>query len=160
MRPLLLLIPAAALGSIACAPTVNLDAEREALRQADAAYSQAAGSMNVDAFVGFYAADAKLYAPNSPAITGIEGIRAFATEMSSMSGFSVIFHPTSLDVSSGGDMGYTLSHYVVTVNGPDGKPVTEKGPDFHVWKKQADGSWKVLIDIWNSEDPLPTPPSR
>lgn len=22
--------------------------------------------------------------------------------------------------------------------------------DFHVWKKQADGSWKVAVDIWNS----------
>ena len=23
-----------------------------------------------------------------------------------------------------------------------------------IWKKQQDGSWKIALDIWNSEDPM------
>jgi len=26
-----------------------------------------------------------------------------------------------------------------------------------IWRKQADGSWKVLRDTWNSDLPLPAP---
>ncbi|HWP36018.1 MAG TPA: DUF4440 domain-containing protein [Gemmatimonadales bacterium] len=158
MRSFRLLVPAVLIASAACAPRVDTAAELEALRQADAQYSQAAAAMNIDAFVGFYAPNATLYAPNMAPMSGTEAIRGFATQMSSMGGFSAVFHPTAAEVGSGGDIGYTLSHYVVTTNGPDGKPVTEKGPDFHLWKKQPDGSWKIIVDIWNSEDPLPAPP--
>jgi ketosteroid isomerase-like protein len=23
--------------------------------------------------------------------------------------------------------------------------------DVHLWRKQADGSWKVVVDVWNME---------
>jgi ketosteroid isomerase-like protein len=157
MKSLRFLVPVVSMASAGCAPRVDTAAELEALRQADAQYAQAAGSMNVDAWLGLYAPNATLYAPNMAPITGTEAIRAFGTQMSSAAGFSAVFHPTAVEVGSGGDIGYTLSHYVVTMNGPDGKPVTEKGPDFHLWKKQADGSWKIVLDLWNSEDPLPAP---
>ena len=35
-----------------------------------------------------------------------------------------------------------------------GKTVSDKGKYLTVWKKQPDGSWKVLLDIYNSD--LPT----
>jgi ketosteroid isomerase-like protein len=43
----------------------------------------------------------------------------------------------------------------ITVDGPDGEPVSESVRDFHVWRKDADGEWKLVIDIWNS--PIPPP---
>ena len=36
------------------------------------------------------------------------------------------------------------------------KPVTDKGKYVTVYKKQADGSWKAVADIMNSDMPLPT----
>jgi hypothetical protein len=27
-----------------------------------------------------------------------------------------------------------------------------------IWKKQRDGSWKVIVDIFNSDVPAPAPP--
>ena len=58
-------------------------------------------------------------------------------------------------VSEAGDMGYTYADAEITVDGPDGEPVTENLRDFHVWTKNADGAWRVVVDIWNSPDPLP-----
>jgi ketosteroid isomerase-like protein len=34
-----------------------------------------------------------------------------------------------------------------------------KGKFFDVWKKQADGSWKVVVSTFNSDLPV-TPPAR
>ena len=51
-------------------------------------------------------------------------------------------------------MGYTLADAVIKFDGPGGEPVEDKVRDFHLWKKQ-EGEWKIAIDIWNSELPLP-----
>ena len=50
-------------------------------------------------------------------------------------------------------MGYTLNAADLSYTGPDGKPLTEHLRDFHLWRKQPDGSWKLSIDIWNAEPP-------
>jgi ketosteroid isomerase-like protein len=54
-------------------------------------------------------------------------------------------------VSSAGDLGYTTGSYEVTVNDAKGNPVTSRGKVVVVWKKQPDGSWKAVLDIWNSD---------
>jgi ketosteroid isomerase-like protein len=38
--------------------------------------------------------------------------------------------------------------------------VTDHGKYVAVWKKQADGNWKVAVDIWNTDLPLPAPPDK
>ena len=53
----------------------------------------------------------------------------------------------------GADMGYSMSEATMTLSGPDGGPVTEHVRDFYVWRRQADGSWKVVVDIWNAAPP-------
>jgi ketosteroid isomerase-like protein len=56
-------------------------------------------------------------------------------------------------VSSAGDLGYTTGSYEVTVNDAEGNPVTSRGKVVVVWKKQPDGNWKAVLDIWNSDGP-------
>lgn len=46
-------------------------------------------------------------------------------------------------------MGYTYGTANITITGPDGNPMTEGIRDFHLWKRQADGSWRIVVDIWN-----------
>jgi ketosteroid isomerase-like protein len=41
----------------------------------------------------------------------------------------------------------------VTVNDAKGKPVTDRGKFVEIWKKQADGTWKCVVDMWNSDLP-------
>jgi uncharacterized protein (TIGR02246 family) len=143
--------------AVACAvpPAADPAQALADLREADTAYLAAVNAKDTEAFLAFYAADAVMFAPNAPAATGLDAIRAMATEMFGMEGMTV--NVTSVRVDAWAEMGYSRATAAVTVPGPDGMPMAESGPDVHVWKKQADGSWKIVIDIWNSDVPLPMP---
>ena len=39
-----------------------------------------------------------------------------------------------------------------------GKPITDKGKYLEIWKKHADGSWKCVADMFNSD--LPSVPAE
>jgi len=47
---------------------------------------------------------------------------------------------------------------MTTKDSRGGPPVTDRGKLVEVWKKQADGKWKTVADIFNSDLPLPAPP--
>ena len=55
------------------------------------------------------------------------------------------WQPVYADVSRAGDLGYTTGPYTFRNNSPD-KKSTHYGFYFSIWKKQADGSWKVVVD--------------
>jgi ketosteroid isomerase-like protein len=50
------------------------------------------------------------------------------------------------DVSQAGDLGYTTGPYTVEDRSAEKRP-TRHGMYSSVWKKQADGSWKVVLDL-------------
>jgi ketosteroid isomerase-like protein len=52
-----------------------------------------------------------------------------------------------------GDMGYTWGHFEGHSKDAAGNDVTVKGRYITVWKKQADGSWKVALDAGANEPP-------
>ncbi len=45
-----------------------------------------------------------------------------------------------------GEVGYTSGHYRLAFTKEDGARVVQTGNYITVWKKQADGSWKVPSD--------------
>ncbi|MEO8436653.1 MAG: nuclear transport factor 2 family protein [Pyrinomonadaceae bacterium] len=55
------------------------------------------------------------------------------------------WEPVYADVSQAGDLGYTTGPYVLTDQSPQKNP-PHYGFYFSVWKKQKDGTWKVVID--------------
>ncbi len=145
-------------GALLCAcnmsPGVDIEAEQAALRAAADAYHEAAQAVDIDSLVDLYANDGLILAPNTAEEEGLEGARNFATAFSQIPGFGVRFDDVRVEVAANGDMGYTLADAVISIEGPDGEPVEDQVRDFHLWKKQ-DGEWRVAIDIWNSELPLP-----
>jgi ketosteroid isomerase-like protein len=72
-------------------------------------------------------------------------------------GFSLNWQPVKVEVAQSGDLGYTYGTYQLTMNDPAGNPVTDRGKYITVWKKQADGSWKSVADMFNSDLPPPAP---
>ena len=55
------------------------------------------------------------------------------------------------DVSALGDFGYAWGHFHVTgLTTPEGQPRSVEGITFTVWRKQADGSWKFVLDAGGS----------
>jgi hypothetical protein len=77
-----------------------------------------------------------------------------------MPGFALQFSPTKADVGAGGDIGYTTGTYGMTMNDAAGTPMTENGKYVAVWKKQPDGQWKVVEDIFNTDTGQGPPPAE
>jgi ketosteroid isomerase-like protein len=142
----------------ACGPTANVEQEREALLALDREWSES--SNDVDKFVSYYSPDASVYAPGMPVVTGAGPIRETVSKMIATPGFSLQFSPTKADVSASGDIGYVSGTYESSVNDAAGNPMKENGKYLEVWKKQADGQWKVVADMFNADTAPPESPQH
>src|SRR5258708_1911866 len=56
-----------------------------------------------------------------------------------------------------GGVVYWRGRYDVAFRGARGKTVKDRGKYLGVWRKQSDGAWRVMADIFNSD--LPQAPS-
>ena len=127
--------------------------EEQKLRELDAAWSAAAAAKDVDKTVSYYAEDAVVFAPNAPAASTKEAIRKTWKEMITPSSTSGGWKTSKVEVSKSGDLAGVNGTYDFTMNDRSGKPVHDHGNYVAVFKKQADGSWKCIMDIWNSDRP-------
>ncbi len=60
--------------------------------------------------------------------------------------YALEWEPIFGEVSAAGDMGYDTGPSVFTDRTSE-KPTPQYGFFFSVWKKQADGNWKVVLDV-------------
>ena len=156
---LLLLLTVISL-SAACQTQTAADtraADETTLRNLDAEWSKAAGAKDIDKTVSYYSDDALVMPSNTPVLQGKAAARAMWQAMFSMPGFGGGWKPTKAEVARSGDVGYTTGTYEINETDASGKQKTDKGKYLAVWKKQADGSWKCVADMFNTD--LPVTPS-
>jgi len=149
--------------TLACQQQTSPDTratDESALKNLDSEWSKAAGAKDVDKTVSYYADDTIMMPPNSPIATGKEPIRAIWKGMLWAPGFSGGWKSTKVEVSRSGDLGYVVGTYELSENDTTGKPTTDRGKYVEVWKKQADGNWKCVADIFNTDLPLAAPPEK
>jgi uncharacterized protein (TIGR02246 family) len=125
----------------------EMDANAKALAKLDDEWSKAAGTKDAARVASFYAEDAIAYPPNEPAAVGKAAAQKMWAAFFADPTFGISWKPTHAEVT--GDLGYTAGTYEDSFKGTDGKTVEQKGKYVCVWKKQKDGSWKVIQDIWN-----------
>ena len=143
--------------SAAAAPAGLSAADEAAIRAADKAWAKAASAGDAAALTAFYARDAVLMPPGSPALHGTDEIGKFFTGVTSA--VSGPFELTTTAVEGRGDLAFSSGTYKATFTpkkaGAKAMP-TEEGKYVGVMKKQADGSWKLVYDIWNTNgEPKP-----
>ena len=131
--------------------------EESAIRQADLAWSKAMTDRQLDATVSYYSQEASIFPPNAPTATGKDAIRNVWTRYFAMPGFFVTCHPVKIEASRSGDIAYTQGPYDLAFTGADGNAIKDHGKYLAVWKKQSDGAWRIVADIFNSD--LPQAPS-
>jgi uncharacterized protein (TIGR02246 family) len=136
--------------SSGCAKKVDLEAERAALMKVDADWAATLAAKDLEGFLSYFASDAVVLAPHLPQMNGSDAIREWATTSFNFPGFAVTWSVTSAEVAEAGDIGYTLGNFTFEVNF-GGSPLKDSGKYATIWKKQADGSWKVAVDAFNSE---------
>jgi uncharacterized protein (TIGR02246 family) len=132
-------------------------ADESTIRDLDAQWSKTAAANDLEGTVSYYTDDATLLPPNAPVVTGKPAIHALWASMLAP-GSSISWQPTKVEVGRSGDLAYLTGAYTATSKDPQGHTLTERGKEVEVWRKQADGKWKVAADIWNSDSPLSTAP--
>ena len=121
--------------------------DEQAVRDADAQWSKAAGAKDLDKTVSFYADDAVVLAPNQAAVTTKDGIRSLWKGLID-SVTSVSWTATRVEMAKSGDMACLSGTYELTMN--DG--TKDRGKYCEVWEKKG-GTWKCGTDTWNSDLP-------
>src|SRR6266542_79824 len=133
------------------AASVCLAADEQALRDADAEWSKAAGAKDLDKTVSYYSDDAIVMPPNDPAATTKEAVRKIWQDLLASPGLVISWKPTKVEVAKSGEIGFVSGTYELTMNDASGNPVNDRGKYLEIWEKQPDGSWKCGADIWNSD---------
>jgi ketosteroid isomerase-like protein len=100
--------------------------------------------VNVNAY---YAEDATILSPNSEAIKGRDAIIA---NLSSF-GNTMNVYPTIVDIIGKDDLAYV---YGTVKMETDAKVELDRGKYLEIWKKQKDGRWQVICDIYNTCVPM------
>ena len=144
-----------ATATLAGAPATDAAAVRQAIESQNARFSAAAVKADTATIAGLYADDAIVMGPNNPALRGhdaiAKGFESMASEMK-LTGLKL----QTQDVIVAGEYAIETGAYDLTASPPKAKPVHDVGKYVVVWKKQADGSYKLLRDIYNSDEPMPT----
>lgn len=135
-------------------------ADDTALRKLDDEWSKAAGSRDVEKTISYYADDAVVMPPNIPALTSKEAIRTLWKSMLGSPDFSGGWKPAKVEVARSGDFAYVSGSYEFNEKDDDGKPITDKGKYLEIWKKQADGNWKCVADMFSSDLPAVAAPAE
>jgi uncharacterized protein (TIGR02246 family) len=141
-------------GAASAAAPAGLSAEDEAaVRAVDAEWARAATAGDAKALTAVYASDATLLPPNEPNVKG-EAVGKYNADM--LSAFPAKMELTTEAVEGRGDLAYAVGTWraIPTPKKAGAKPLpTEEGKYLEVLKKQPDGSWKIVYDMWSSNAP-------
>jgi len=130
---------------------IDTNVEGARLMQISRDWSKLAQTDSIERTLSYWADDAIVMSPGQPPLKGKEAIRGMVEESSKIPGFKISWEPLSVFVSGAGDMAYMIEENQITVNDSLGKPVTEFNKAVTIWKRQTDGSWKNVVDMWNSD---------
>jgi len=160
MKPLAVRIAPLALAAVlfGCAqapppaPPDTRAADEKAIRDLETAWVKEFAARDMDKIVAHYADDGMVFLSNAPTMVGKDAFRAGMKDFLADPKFSLDLRTAKVEVS--GDLAFSQGTY--TVMGTDAKTkkvMTETGRYVEVYKKQADGSWKIVEDINSPEAP-------
>ncbi|MFQ5680197.1 MAG: YybH family protein [Gemmatimonadota bacterium] len=156
----------AALILVACAPAgeeaatadegaqvTNAEADRSALFALADVWDAALNGGDIGAVMQVYGDDPVALPPNAPVVEGVEGVQAYWSDFLAQG--SVDSRNTPVDAWVSGDLAVMRGTFVSTITPAEGEPLEEEGKWMALFQRQADGSWKAVANIWNSDLPLP-----
>lgn len=133
------------------APADHRATATEAIRAADIAWEKAVSGHDTAMAVSMVEAGGSILAPNTPIATGPVAVRALFDGFYRIPGFEIDWVPRRVDAAQSGDLGYSTGAYQMTFTDAQGYKVADSGKYATVWRKQSDGSWKVVLDVFNTD---------
>ncbi len=134
------------------AKKVDTKAEAENLRQVSKDWSKVAAAGDVNKTLSYWADDAVMISEGLPVLRGKAAIKSMVEESFKIPGFNISWEPEDVVVSDNGDMAYIIENSQVTYPDSTGKSTTHLNKAVSIWRKQADGTWKNVVD---TSTPMP-----
>ncbi len=124
----------------------------QAIQDADKQYADAFNRGDLAAVAALHTEDVLYLPPNASAVSGRQGVESTAKELFDAGWKNMSF--SSVQFGSDGDLAYHVGTFSVDAPTDEGMR-KEEGKFVDIYKRQADGSWKVHVTIFNSDTPLP-----
>ena len=129
-------------------------ADEQAIREGVESWLMAANSGDIAAWAEVYAEDAVVMPPNMPPLDGRAAVADLLASLPPISDWTIDVR----ELDGRGDLAYLRGAYSFRMTLPGIEaPIADNGSLMHIWRKQADGSWRVQREIYHSDNPLPMP---
>jgi ketosteroid isomerase-like protein len=123
----------------------------EQIMQADRDFNKATQEKRAEGWLAYFALD-EAALPDPPTV-GKQAITDRYQKMFGNPDFKLSWDPTKAEVFPGDKMGYTTGKYVARFKNKEGKAMESTGRYLTVWRKQDDGSWKIVTDAGSADGP-------
>lgn len=122
-----------------------------AIRATVAEWQKAINARDVDKCAAFYEADAAIFSPGAPVITGVEARYQFWKQFLADAAVKTTLETWRIEVARSGELAYESGAFTEKGKDAKGNAKVAKGKYVVVWKKQPDGKWKAAADIFNED---------
>jgi uncharacterized protein (TIGR02246 family) len=132
------------------APAAGGDAAsvEAALKADQKAWLDAFKNRDLEALARHYAGDAVFASSAGPPASGSTEIRRIYANWLTDKNIKITLDSDKIDVAASGDLAYSRGHFSEHYTDPKtGKVMTDSGAFLSVYKKQDDGSWKMVEDF-------------
>jgi len=136
---------------LSCNSKQNEKREMDKLLSAISENDNAWNNLNVDKIVGMFAENGTLLNDNSEMSRGRDAIRR--SFENAVKAEKLEFKRDKVEITLKGNMAYEIVNQAVSFKYQDKELQTALNKYIHIWEKQKDGSWKVLIDMNNLRTP-------
>jgi uncharacterized protein (TIGR02246 family) len=143
--------------------TADPGAIKKAIKADEAKWNQEVNAKDTEGLAGHYADDAFFVAPGMAPAEGSTAIRQFYANASTDPALDVEVASDKVDVAASGDLAYSRGHFTEKyTDKKTGKVMSDKGSYLSVYKKQPDGSWKMVEDFAavDPDSAKPVPPGK
>ena len=133
----------AVLAILLCALPLAADEAADSLRAAEIAFAASVAERDAEAFASFL--DEEAIFASAGVLRGREAVVQAWSVFFAEGGPRLTWEPEIVEVRSDG-LGLSRGPYTMTVTAPDGAETTSSGQFLSIWRRQADGGWKILFD--------------
>ena len=142
--------PASSGSAAASSTPTNVADQGAVVMQASRDWSKAAAGGDMEKILSYWSDDAIVMQADQPAYVGKQAIRGMVESSMKIPKFSISWEPERAWVSPSGDVAYLIEHNRVSFADASGKTQTQFGKGVTIWKKDAAGDWKCVVDTFNA----------
>ncbi len=128
-------------------------ADEAAIKGVHLRETRAIEGKDASGLLALFDSDLVVMPPHEPPIVGKAALRSWFLRLTDE--FSIDLDTSAEEVKVTGDWAYerfSFRHTMTPTGG--GEPTTARGKGIHVYRRQSDGSWKLVRDLWNSDEAL------